>query len=340
MEEHMRAFNGFLRGVNLGGWLSQYDKPAKEHFDTFIVKADIDRIADAGFDHVRVPVDYEVIEDEEGNVREDGYAYITDCISWCKDAGLKMMIDLHKTFGYTFDPLEKELDKEAFFHDEAMQQRFYDLWNTISSRYAEYSDMLSFELLNEVVSPNVVNEWNEISTEASRIIRANAPDSYIVIGGVRYNNVTSVPLLAPPIDDKIVYNFHCYEPLVFTHQRAHWVDNMPSDLVMEYPDSLDVYREKSAMLSEALADAINEGSITGIGPELFDTLFKPAVDTAVKMNVPLYCGEYGVINLAPTDSAGRWFNDIHSIFDKYGIGHAVWNYKELDYGDTVERIFF
>lgn len=32
------------------------------------------------------------------------------------------------------------------------------------------------------------------------------------------------------------------------------------------------------------------------------------------------------------DSTLAWFRDIHSVFEKYGIGHAAWNYKERDYG--------
>ena len=64
----MRGMDGYMRGVNLGGWLSQFDAPTKEHFDTFIKEEDIRRIAGLGLDHVRVPVDYTVIETEDGTV--------------------------------------------------------------------------------------------------------------------------------------------------------------------------------------------------------------------------------------------------------------------------------
>ncbi len=336
----MKRFEGFLFGANLGGWLSQNDDDSKEHFETFITEKDIERIAKAGFDHVRVPVDYVVIEAEDGSVLEDGYNYIANCIGWCRKNGLNMVLDLHKCYGYSFDPLEKEASKEKFFYDEALQQRFYKTWENISSRFADDADMLAFELLNEVVSPNVVNEWNEIAKKCSLIIRKHAPNAYIIIGGVCYNSVTSVPLLGKPIDDKIVYNFHCYEPFIFTHQRAYWVDNMPKDFEVEYPGSLEEYREKSKDLSPALADAINRGEITEIGPSYYENIFVPAVETAKKENVCLYCGEYGVIDLADTESAKRWFKDIHSVFDKYQIGHAVWNYKEKDFGDTVQKCFF
>ena len=53
----MSIFSGFHKGVNLGGWISQFDKYDHDHFDTFITRDDIKNIASLGFDHVRVPAD-------------------------------------------------------------------------------------------------------------------------------------------------------------------------------------------------------------------------------------------------------------------------------------------
>ena len=69
----MRRFEGFQKGVNLGGWISQFAVYDPVHFRTFITKADIAYIASLGFDHVRVPVDYNVLEDEAGNPLESGF---------------------------------------------------------------------------------------------------------------------------------------------------------------------------------------------------------------------------------------------------------------------------
>ena len=66
----MRRFEGYMRGVNLGGWLSQADETTKEHYDTFITEADIKDIAAMGLDHVRLPVDYTMIETEDGEMIE------------------------------------------------------------------------------------------------------------------------------------------------------------------------------------------------------------------------------------------------------------------------------
>lgn len=108
----MRKFDGFQHGVNLGGWLSQCVATTEEHFNGFITAADIDNIAAMGFDHVRLPVDYNWIEDEAGNPIESGLKHIDDCIRWCEARGLNVLLDLHKAFGYTFDPLDVNADRE------------------------------------------------------------------------------------------------------------------------------------------------------------------------------------------------------------------------------------
>lgn len=61
----MKQLNGFQRGINLGGWLSQCT-PKKEHYDTFITEQDLRTIASWGLDHVRLPIDYVLVEQEDG----------------------------------------------------------------------------------------------------------------------------------------------------------------------------------------------------------------------------------------------------------------------------------
>ena len=166
----MRGMDGYMRGVNLGGWLSQFDAPTKEHFDTFITEDDIRRIAGLGLDHVRVPVDYTVIETEDGEPVEEGYQYIDNCVRWCRENGLHMILDIHKTYGYSFDPLDKD-DKTIFFTDPGRQKRFLDMWRTIAKRYCEDTDVVAYELLNEIVAVEVKDLWNDIALRASEAIR-------------------------------------------------------------------------------------------------------------------------------------------------------------------------
>ena len=78
------------KGINLGGFLSQCVH-TKEHYDTFIVKDDIERIKSYGFDHVRLPIDSEVIEYSNGNVIEEGYKKIEEVIGWTREEGLDII---------------------------------------------------------------------------------------------------------------------------------------------------------------------------------------------------------------------------------------------------------
>ena len=253
----MREMKGFERGVNLGGWLSQCVALTEEHFDGFITEADIRRIAGMGLDHVRLPVDYDRIEDEAGAPIEAGLRRVDACVAWCEAAGLNVLLDLHKTYGYTFDPLDLDADREIFFSDPALQARFIALWRRLAQRYGGRSNV-AFDLLNEVISASVARSWNAIAARAIAAIREFAPRAWIVVGGVNYNNVRSVPLLDAPADDRVAYGFHCYEPHVFTHQKAYWMFDMPADLDVAYPDSVERYLALSRGKSYDLAPAIEE----------------------------------------------------------------------------------
>ncbi len=327
----MKKMEGFLRGINLGGWLSQADEQTEEHRRSFITREDILRIAEMGFTHVRLPVDWDTIEYEDGAPREEGYAHIDNCLAWCAEGGLHAVIDLHKAYGYSFDPTEKGDDKELFFRDAALQDRFISLWRRTALRYRDRPHA-AFELLNEVVPGSVAESWNDIARRTAAAIREIAEDTWIIVGGVHYNSVRSVPLLGAPFDGKTVFNFHCYEPIIFTHQRAPWVRNMPMDLKVHYPEDPVRLREMSRGLSPELADAAEDMAEMPAGCGFFESLFAPAIAAAEKYGVPLYCGEYGVIDRADPADALRWIRDINTVFDRYGIGRALWNYRRKDFG--------
>ncbi len=333
----MNIFRGFQKGINLGGWLSQFERYDVRHFESFITREDIGKIASLGFDHVRVPVDYILLEDEDGNRREFGYRCLRSCREWCEELGLNMLIDLHECYGYSFDPLKKDMDRKRFFYDEALQRRFLDLWRQIAVCFRDYPEQVAFEPLNEVVLPEVADAWNKVASRYIREMRSVVPDSWLVIGGIRYSHVSSIPLLSLPPDDRIVYNFHCYDPLIFTHQGAYWVDRMPPDFRIGYPKSLAEYRQAGSFLDRNLTGSVDQEGIPETGPAFFEALFAPAAEKALRDNRPLYCGEYGVIDLADNQDKLRWLKDIHTAMDRMGIGRALWNYKEKDFGLQDER---
>ena len=327
----MRIFEGFQRGVNLGGWLSQCRTMEEAHFQTFIQKEDIDRIAAWGLDHVRLPVDCDVIFADREGTPHARMRYVDDCMAWCAQYGLKVVLDLHKTFGYMFDRAVVP-DPDVFFQNEALQDAFINLWRALARRYGKLCGQVAFELLNEVSNPLQAQNWNRIARRAVEEIRPIAPQTYILIGGVNHNSVRRVPLLDPPHDPYIVYNFHCYEPLVFTHQGAGWLDGMPADFSIAYPSAMGAYRQAGEKLGIWQADGVSPEDQRLIGPPYFEDLFRDALDYAARMDAPLYCGEYGVIDRVDPADAVNWYRDIHSVFVRHGIGRAAWSYKRMDFG--------
>lgn len=307
-EMNMMKKIGVRRGVNLGGWLSQCDYSA-DRINHFIGAEDIAKIASWQVDHVRIPVDYNVLEDECGGYDAPGWERLEFALAECEKHGLKVIIDLHKAAGFSFDQGEAE---EGFFDSEAYQERFYRLWEEIARRYGRLSDRVMFELLNEVTKPEFIDTWNRVSNEAIRRIRVIAPDTLILVGSYHNNSAPAVPALDPPADDKVVYNFHCYDPFHYTHQGAGWVREMDKSLRYTFDES-------------------------GTTEALFEKIFAPAIEAAEKHGAPLYCGEYGVIDKVPPEDAIKWFRVINRVFEKHGIARAVWSYRQMDFGISDPR---
>ena len=324
----MKRFEGYMRGINLGGWLSQCAEYSEGHYSSFITENDIKTISEWGLDHIRLPVDYNVIEDEEGCVLPSGYKHIDDCIEWCGKYGLNVIIDLHKTKGFAFDDTA---ENNIMFDSHELQKHFISLWTNIAARYGKNSNVV-FEPLNEV-SKIDSRKWNALISKLLSAIRPFAPDKKIIFGGTQWNSVHTLKLLEIPDDKNIVYNFHFYEPFLFTHQHASWLSAV-SDISMRYPGTMEIYRKTSENIGCFGSGLKNTDEM---GAEFMDKLISEAVDAAVNADVPLYCGEYGVIDQAVVSDTAIWFEDIHSIFEKHGIGRAVWTYKELDFGINDEH---
>ena len=330
----MRIFEGFQKGVDLGGWLSQgsYDR---EHLDTFITEKDIEKIAGWGCDHVRLPLDYNIFETDEGELLNDGIELTDKAIEWCKKHGLNVLLDVHKVYGYSFYSGDGQ---EGFFDNEELQERFYRWWERLAQRYGKDPEHIAFELLNEVNDKELCEKWNRISHHAIEVIRRYAPETKIVLGSYWNNSVDALVDLEMPFDENIVYNFHCYDPFMFTHQGAYWVDEMPEDLRLNYPGDIKEYRESAKATGLTRIQDYLDVPDSGFDAEYFIGRFKGAVKLCEERNVPLYCGEYGVIDRADPVQILAWYKDINSVFKKFSIGRAAWNYKEKDFGLSDDRM--
>ena len=279
-----------------------------------------------------MPVDYNVIQTDDGEIIESGMAYIESCVGWCKKHGLNIVIDLHKTCGYIFD----DPSYCGFFGNEKLQDQFVYLWQEIARRYGNDSH-IAFELLNEVTSADFTDSWNKIASRTVKEIRKIAPETKIVIGGIFNSSIYGLTLLDIDWDENIVLTFHCYNPLVFTHQGADWVDRLDKSYRTKFPATAEkLLADSRKYFGEDFTSDFD--GITGmIDSGFFVKMFADAVKVAEKLELPLYCGEYGVIDRADPESTLNWFRMINEAFEQLHIARAVWSYKEMDFGITDEH---
>ncbi len=331
----MKTFNGFMAGANLGHWLSQYGENAHgdrtlmakqdEHFRTYIKESDFARMQEWGLDHVRVPVDYFLFEEDEnpGVYNEQRLAFVDWTLQTCKKYGLNMLLDLHHAPGFTFNN-GFDSEKNNLFYDDGLQKRYIDIWEMFAKRYQSEGDNLAFELLNELVIKDC-SYWNRLWKQTADAILKISPHRKIVIGSNNWNSVDQLTALEIIESENFVYNFHTYEPFLFTHQRASW-----NETTVHYMKSVTYpfdRREHADWIKQNRSDSLRNFERDQIDKEFLWKYIKPAIAFLEQHDVPLYCGEYGVIANADDQSAERWLDDITSIFNTLGIGHAVWSYR-------------
>lgn len=316
------------KGINFGGYLSQCEHSTL-HYQSFISEEDVKTVAGWGFDHIRLPIDCEVFEHEDGSLYAEGIAFVDRFVEWCKNAGIDVVLDLHKAYGYDFNDAGNE-EKNNLFQSEALKQRFVDLWTYIAKRYGSEKHV-AFELLNEVVEEENADLWNDLIARAMHAIRTYAKESPVIYGGIQWNSARTLKLLVPPEDKNVIYTFHMYEPLVFTHQKAYWVPDLPPDLEVRYPADMDYYKKISEIIGYKGKD-VSVSKCPEMGVPFLKEMVQEAVDAAANAGVRLYCGEFGVIDQAPQEDTLRWFEDIMQVFDEYDIHYSLWSYKKMDFG--------
>ncbi len=182
--------------------------------DEFISEADIELIAASGFDHVRLPINARIIQDDVGEPIEAGYALIDRLIEWCRTHRLWVLLDLHGApggqTGTNIDDSPNNLP-ELFMVDE-YRDRTLRLWRDLASRYATETVVLGYDLLNEPLP----NEWQHTYAEdlallyrdLTREIRLIDPDHLIVYEGSHW--ATNWDIFTEVWDANSMLQFHKY----------------------------------------------------------------------------------------------------------------------------------
>ena len=320
-----------LRGVNLGGWFSQVDcieekdpqgfPGLKAHMASFLGAEDLRRLRGWGFNHVRLPVDYFNFF-HGASLEQDSEAFVLldKAIAEIHRAGLMVMLDLHKCPGHDFH--NGTVAEQPFFSDPVCRADSRKVWSVLAERYGD-NEMTMLEILNEPTARDSA-VWDRVKDEMFWHIRKAAPKSTIVVGSNKWNSACEFAHLTPMEDDNVLYSFHFYNPVVFTHQKAPWIQGDAFRQTLVYPGTYELPAE----LHKRLPTDSGRWDKARMERELDAVL-----QFRAKYKVPVACGEFGVYAGGP-DRASQlnWMRDFLEILAGAGIGYSYWNYKNLDFG--------
>jgi endoglucanase len=331
-----------LKGVGLGGWLLQegymlnpnsggtqwsfkkllYDQGQTdaqvEAFyqswrDNFITQADINWIADQGFNCVRIPMHYELfLTSAQRAVRNsvirnsanytnyvnqlttwynnnqlfvdqttEGFRTLENCLNWCAARGMYVIVDLHAAPGAqgTDSNISDALVQNDLWNRTVYQNITVRLWEKIVTRYINNNTVAFWDLINE--PNNVPGGGQAIHALTNRLInavRALGDTHLIMVEGNGWGN-----------------NYDYLEPYTLTNQ---------SNLV---------YNAHRYWIPEG-DDYIRDANPNQINRLINLTEFR------TRHNVPVWVGETG-------ENSDEWLRQNVDKLNAAGIGWAHWTYK-------------
>src|SRR5271155_2416152 len=312
-------------GVNTSGWFAQvYDKRgySREHFQSWTTAEDIALIKSMGFDHVRLSVDPQpmIANHRAGEIPAEYLGYLDSAVKMILDHGMAVVIDLHPNSDF----------KARLAKDDSFVQEFSDFWRALARHYSAWdAERVFFEILNEPEFSDRYR-WYGVQAKLAAAIREGAPRHTMIATGARWSNDDELVFLEPLRDPNVIYNFHFYEPHIFTHQGAtwgayswHWVKGL------HYPSS----PESAAKVAAGVPDAVDRLAVVRYGEDHWDAAridseITQVAEWARQRGVPVVCNEFGVYrDYADPQDRAAWIRDVRTALERHAMGWAMWDYS-------------
>ncbi|MCA9125744.1 MAG: glycoside hydrolase family 5 protein [Planctomycetales bacterium] len=273
------------RGINLGNMM----EASKEGDWGLRFEDDFPTlIKEAGFEHVRIPIRWSTHSSSSPPylIEDEFINRVKHVVDACRRAGLKVIVNVHH-----FEPLYAEPDK----HHDWLNA----IWQQISTAFVDADDQLYFEILNEPHGELNEQLWNSILIETLAVIRRQHPHRWVIIGPAPWNGIGGLDKLSlPSADQRLIVTAHYYLPFKFTHQGASWVDPTPPPGTTWLATAEQV-RELEQDFDRVAAWGNREGR-------------------------PIYIGEFGAYQAAPTESRVVWTKHVREACERRQFGWAYW----------------
>jgi aryl-phospho-beta-D-glucosidase BglC (GH1 family) len=261
-------------------------------------------------------------EREPNKIPAEYLGYLDAAVKMILDHGLSVVIDLHPESDF----------KARLAKDDGFVERFADFWRALAGHYADLdwdADRVFLEIMNEPEFSDPYR-WLGVQMKLAAAIRQGAPALTIIAAGARWSDDDDLVFQEPLHDPNIIYNFHFYEPHIFTHQGAtwgayywHWLRGL------RYPSD----PESAARAAVLVPEEVDRMQVIRYGRDHWDAArieseVKQAAEWAQRRGVPLVCNEFGVYR-EYTDPADRdaWLHDVRTALEHNGIGWTMWDYS-------------
>lgn len=231
--------------------------------------------------------------------------YIDRVLGWCEKYRVMAVVDLHSPPGGQAFSAGYITARGQIFTRPAAQAKFIAVWETMARRYKGRQIIWGFDVVNEPDDSNLGEDcldWNTLADKTARGIRAIDPDRTLIIEPNQWGGPQGFAAFEPLDLSNIVYSFHFYQPMKFTHQGIH---NQPGGVT--YPGVIGGEEWDQNALERAML---------------------PAIEFAKKWRVHMYVGEFSAIRTAPGNSAAKYLADLIDILERHGFDWSYHAYRE------------
>jgi endoglucanase len=206
-------------------------RSSRHHSET-----DFKRVSDLGFNGVRFAINGNWYEQDP----EKFWLWLDQNVDWAKQHGVMLTLDLHVPIGgFWLAPNAPNVDF-SIWSDAATRRKNIQLWREIAKRYKDEPTIAAFELLNEAVTTDSTGkQWRDLASAIVAAIREVNQNHLLIVGAIygtngKYSDMGRHSQFL--VDDtNVMYDFHFYHPIEYTHQNASWVDP-PMHNGGSYPD--------------------------------------------------------------------------------------------------------
>lgn len=204
-------------------------------------KAMIDKVKDAGFNVLRIPVTWmnHMGEAPDYTIDEAWLDRVQEVVNYGIDNGMYVIINAHHEDWY---------NKPTYENLDAIKEQFTALWTQLSDRFGGYDEHLIFEGMNEPrlkgtnlewtggddESRDVVNQLDSLFVETVRNSGKNNDKRILIITdyAASSDEKAMAALQVPENDNKIIVSIHAYTPYNFAladKGTAEWSEDNSSD---------------------------------------------------------------------------------------------------------------